>query len=90
MPFVFECRRCRSLASHGGLREELALLREDTGARKHQGAFVKRCARGEHSLWGGDKKWLQQIDFLIISRFKSDDIQDHNEFDLQLTLPLHL
>ena len=54
MPFVFECRRCSSLASHGGLRDELALLREDTGARKHQGAFVKRCARGEHSLWGGD------------------------------------
>ncbi|KAM9713588.1 uncharacterized protein ACBT57_019369 [Dama dama] len=27
--------------------------REDTGAGKQQAAFVKRCARGEHSLWGG-------------------------------------
>lgn len=27
----------QALASHGDLREELALQREDTGARKHQG-----------------------------------------------------
>ena len=35
------------------VRGRSLLCREDAGAGKHQGAFVKRCAHGEHSLWGG-------------------------------------